>query len=164
MVQVKVVNPEEVKKRISVNTLIPRNSSLLQEGIVITNSLVQPDQEECLKIIMENHSLNSVYLKQEQIVGALESVIQIPVEEISRVQDLQLGAGGKEESIQLYSEQPRAGGLMEEIPISWEQLRSSGGAELQLLIKAYADVFALASVRTKVVEHSIDTQSHPPIR
>ena len=51
--------------------------------------------------MMENHSLNSVYLKQEQIVRALESVTQIPVEEISEVQDLQLGTGGTEESILL---------------------------------------------------------------
>ena len=88
VVRVKVVNPEQVKKRISVNMLIPRNSNLLEERIVITNSLVKLDQEGYFKIMMENHSLNSVYLKQEQIVGALESVTQIPVEEISEVQDL----------------------------------------------------------------------------
>ena len=51
-----------------------RNSILLEEGTVLTNSLVQPDQKGCFKIIMKNHSLNSVYLKQEWIVGALESV------------------------------------------------------------------------------------------
>ena len=63
--------------------------------------------------------------------------------------------------------QPRADRLVEEIPINCEQLGSSGGAELQLLIREYADVFALDSTevgRTEVVEHSIDTQSHPPIR
>ena len=53
--------------------------------------------------------------------------------------------------------------------MNWEQLGSSGGAELQLLIKEYADLFALDSTEVverteKVVEHSIDTQSYPPIR
>ena len=52
--------------------------------------------------------------------------------------------------------------------MNWEQLGSSSGAELQLLIKEYADLFVLDSTevveRTEVVEHSIDTQSYPPIR
>ena len=57
--------------------------------------------------------------------------------------------------------------LVKEIPINWEWLRSSGGAELQLFIEEYADVFPLDSSevgRTKVVEHNIDTLLYPPIR
>ena len=97
----------------------------------------------------------------------LESVTQISVEEISKIKNLQLGIGGIEESVLLCSVQPRAYRLVEEIPINWEHLGGSGGTQLQLLIKEYTHVFALDSTEvgmTEVVENSIYTQSHPPIR
>ena len=69
----------------------------------------------------------------------------------------------------LCNVQPKVDTLIKEIPINWERLGSSDSAEFQLLIEEYADVFALDSSelevrRTEVVEHSIDTVSHAPIR
>ena len=80
--------------------------------------------------IIENHSLNSVHLRQKQFVGILELVILIPLKKISKVWGLQLDASRTEESILLYSVQPRVNTLVEEMPINWEQLGSSVGAEL----------------------------------
>ena len=117
VVRVKIVNPEQVKK-ILVNMLIPRRNTLLEEGIVVTNSLVQSDPEGCFKIIMENHSLNSVHLSRGQDVGVLELVTLIPMEGISSVQDLQLRADGTEESVLLCNVQPRVDTLIKEIPIN----------------------------------------------
>ena len=103
VVRVKIVNPEQLKK-ISVNMLIPRRNTLLEEGIVVTNLLIHSDPEGCFKIIMENYSLNSVHLSRGQEVGVLELVTLIPLERISSGQDLQLGADGIEESV-LYTVQ-----------------------------------------------------------
>ena len=77
VVRVKIVNPEQLKK-ISVNMLIPRRNTLLEEGIVVTNSLIHSDPEGCFKIIMENYSLNSVHLSRGQEVGVLKLVTLIP--------------------------------------------------------------------------------------
>lgn len=171
IVQVKVVDPEltmnGLTNEVSINMLKPRNTHLQEQGIVITNSLIQPDEEGCFKIFIENHSLDSVYLDQEQIVGALELVTPVPSEMIPETKDLQLGRGEKEDSISLYNVQPRVDTLVKEIPINWEGLGSSEATELQLLIKEYADVFALDPSevgRTEVVQHNINTSTHPSIK
>ena len=96
--------------------LIPRRSTLLEDGIVVTNSLIQSDPEGCFQIITENHSLNSVHLSQEQIVGVLKFVTLIPLEEISRVQNFQLGAGRTEESVLLCNVQPRVDAFIKKYP------------------------------------------------
>lgn len=80
-------------------------------------------------------------------MGALESVTLISLEEISRVKDLQLGAGGAEENVILCNVRPRVDILVKE--------------------KSTLVLFALDSSemgRTEVVEHCIDTLSHSPIR
>ena len=57
--------------------------------------------------------------------------------------------------------------LLKDIPVNWSELSSSETAELELLIKEYADVFATDPSevgRTGLVHHSINTSSHPPIK
>ena len=54
--------------------LIPRRNTLLEERIVVNNSLIQSDPEWCFKIMMENYSLNTVHLGREEIVGTLDLV------------------------------------------------------------------------------------------
>lgn len=55
-----------IKRRTAVNMLKPWNNSLIEQ-----DSLVQPNEKGCFKILVENHGFDSVYLDQEQIIGAL---------------------------------------------------------------------------------------------
>ena len=72
VVPVKVTDMEVIKSKASVNMLKPGNWNLLEQGVVITNSLVQPDRDGCFKIFVENRGFSSVYLDQEQVIGDLE--------------------------------------------------------------------------------------------
>ena len=112
-----------------------QSNDFRRQGIVITDSLVQPDGEGCFKIFVENHSLESVYLDQKETIGVLESVTPIPSKMIPTVMDLQWRNSEKEENILLCNVQPRVNTLLKDIPVNWSGLASSETAELELLIK-----------------------------
>jgi len=141
-------------------------SSRTKSEVLVSTSLVQPDQTGCFKVLIENHGRYPVNLEANHVMGVLASASPVPMEKVPGLWEQQFESVGKDGDIMLCHMQPMES-LLQTVPVNWQSLEESEAVQFQSLVQEYADVFAIDPTevgRTDLVEHNIETAKHPPIK
>ena len=148
-------------------------------GLSIAEALVEPDENDCITLVMANMDLDATTMAEGQVLGTV-----VPAELQEAESSAMPGEASAEEGslkareqlpdgAMLAQVQPTAGGedRGEEIlhRISWDSgsLPPDESTRLKRFIMENHDVFALTGSElgaTRVITHSIETGDHPPIR
>ena len=163
MVRAKVEG--DVREKMSLFTPLP-----LENGLVMADSAVDLSEGNCVVLVVQNRGPTPVRLKKKRVLGQVVAVTKYS------------SGAGKEQTVDPISSssatvctvahdgippKDREALLLQQLQLEVDHLPPEEQGCLKDLIRSYADVFALNSGElgtTDVVEHTINTGDHPPIK
>ena len=133
------------------------------QNIGVTTCVTEVGEDNKIVVSIENHGLQPVVLEEGYEIGQLE-----PIELVSdEAKACTLNATDeKPKQLELSKVSPRVKKLLDQLDCE-ETLTETESGKLQDLIVKFSDVFALEPSElghTDVVQHTIDTGTHQPIR
>ena len=129
------------------------------DGVKVQDAVVEEDEDDCIRVLLENHGFSPVVVEEGQILGSMEEVRLC--QEESLVDEAVVSAVLPGEFSAERLEQLRDS-LKLDPQLTEEQVQ-----QMRDLVLEFADVFALDSTElgsTDLVTHHIDTGDSPPIK
>lgn len=153
--------------------LEPTWNNFSDEGVRVTEALVEMNQENHVKVLIENHNNCPVLLEEGTKLGFLEPVQVLNRAEVAKVLHLETdnlnenpmetatGSGTKSVESQRLQQ------LLEQLDVEWKSVGEEEDRELKNLLEEFNDVFALDPMevgQTDLVQHHINTGEHAPVK
>ena len=135
-----------------------------RKGVFLSEAAVEPDADNCVVVVLENHRCEPVEVEEGQVLGRLHEAklwVDIGNESQEEQGDL-VSAVMQSDFTKERMQRLKDGWQVEERSLVGEEMKS-----LKSLVCEYADVFALDSSElgsTDLVTHTIDTGDSPPIK
>ena len=133
------------------------------QDISVTTYVTELSKDNGIVVAIENYGLQPVVLEEGCEIGYLEPIELVPEE----VEACTLAATRKEQTqSKPFEMSPRVEKLLDQLDLE-ETLTEAESCKLKDLTVKFSDVFALDPSelgRTDVVQHTVDTSTHQPIR
>ena len=144
----------------------PELKTLREKGLTMTDAVVKVGEKGEVTLVITNQGLEAIELSEGEVLGKLEPVTLVKQSSklLTRKEDT---SDSKIAAIDARDKREREEQLLSALSLDSVQLGSSEHQQLQALVTEFADIFALSNLelgRTTVVEHSIDTNNHHPVR
>ena len=148
----------------------PNQSALEKIGVKMDPSMVHMDDHNCIVLAIHNFAHGTVQIAPGQTLGELHAVNEVSVqalEEEITVNAVSPLLGDCEVDDSLSENDKRLSEILDALSLNSSSLSPSQQEQLQALIAKFQTLFTLHSFElgcTDVVQHSIDTDGHPPIK
>ena len=124
----------------------PYKFLLDDQGLVMTEALVEPNKEGYVKLWIENHENHPVSLEAGTTLGQLQAVQVINRDEVPevfhlQVEDPNIATETMPKPQNTLTERSRQ--LLDKLKMAWDAISAEESVELKSLIDEYNDVFAI---------------------
>ena len=158
----KVVRAKVTTKSQSLSLFEPESELLASKSLKIPDAVVEPDCDQQITLVIENHGLSPLKLKKNHLLGHIRPADPVDMGEVTRaVEDADPVVATLQQS------STHTDRLLDTVNIGNDQLNEQEQGQLKELLVANAKVFALDETElgaTGTITHTINTGSHPPIR
>ena len=146
--------------------LNPNLRNLDNNRVIVTEALVEVDQKNRVKVLVENHKTFPVFLEAGTILGGLQPMELVSPDKLLHLEadTLNEGAGSKTTNSEKLS---RTQELMDQLDIEWKNTGSEKAAGLKSVLEEFNEIFALDPMevgRTDLVQHTINMGEHAPVK
>ena len=152
----KLVRAKITGKHNTLSCFEPSFNILTERGLCMAEAVVEPDDNNCVVMSLENHNCDPVQVEAGQLLGAVTEVT------VCELQEGTVSTVNKD-----HFNESRLTSLEESLRLDSKCLTEEQVMRVSTLMKEYADVFALDSSElgsTNLVAHSINTGDTPPIK
>ena len=145
------------------------DTRLPHDGLVVEEAATQPDEEGCIRVVIQNHNNVPLGLDEGQALGGVQPVQVVTDVKMTEITTVGVLQSKDEDGVQnnMTNREERLAKLLG--LTDWEQphLTSTEQCELKTVLANYADVFMVEPTElgaTGVVEHEVDTGDSSPVR
>ena len=136
----------------------------------MTEAFVKPNKEGYVKLWIENHESQPIFLEAGTPLGQLQAAQVINQNEVPKVlhlkaKDCNIVSEAIQEPEDRSTEKSQQ--LLDQLNVAWDAITTEERIELKTLIEEYSDVFAINPMevgRNYLVQHNIDTGEHVPLK
>ena len=158
----------------------PETQTLNEKGLAMADAVVGVGSGGEVTLVIVNHGTSPVHLPEGEVLGRLHPAVVVddpvntPEEERVRNRSTAVeGSGGRSDQHiaavcpDTVTQEERRHQLLATLKLEEARLTEDESRQVTGLVNEYLDLFALSSTelgRTTVVEHSIDTTDHLPVK
>ena len=148
--------------------LDPILKNLDDNKVIVTEALVKVDQQDKVKVLVENHETFPVFLEAGTTLGFLQPMQVVNPDKLPKALHLEADTlDGAQSKTTDPEKLHRAQELMDQLDIKWKNTSDEEAAGLKSVIEEFNDVFALDPMevgRTDLIQHTINIGEHAPVK